>query len=433
MRRLTGRIPDLDMLEPIANAAYPPGVEPERGPVHVHEAMHGVVVEVLAATVTGDVDPAVRELFERGGSWFPTAHHWFRFCAGPLAAAFDRPARTVRTRPVPRRAVAQLRIGGVDRLGVASARRQALTGERIAGHLGRTVFGQEAALQRIGVVVATHVAKRAPARPAVVMLLGPTGVGKTSSVLALPATVHALAGRRLLVHRVDCNELTESIQVTRLIGTSPGYVGFTDRPPLIRALRRPGCVLLLDEIEKAHRSVFERVLLNLIDAGRITAANGKQVDARGAIICLTSNLGAAGLAARLETIGDADRFARERACQDHLLGAGLPPELVGRIGAFAVFGPLDTAAREQAAYRALHELAAEFGIRLVDIAEPIAGAICDVADASGLGARALVHAARDLAGEALAALVPEGVTVARLLAGPPVQAVSAVTLHDGRR
>jgi ATP-dependent Clp protease ATP-binding subunit ClpA len=274
--------------------------------------------------------------------------------------------------------------------------------------------------------VATQLAKTCPARPGSVMLLGPTGSGKTTTVEALPRALCSLGHRGAHLHRVDCSELTEPIQQTRLLGSPPGYVGYVSEPPLFTALARTGCILLLDEVEKAHPEIVEDAFLNLLDAGRLMKPQGGQVDAAHAVIALTTNLAADALASRLHRVAPENRWAVQQACREVLVEEGLPPELVGRIGAFAVYRPLGADAMRAAATGAIRAVAAEYGMTAAEIDPVLAEVVVDIAGETQLGARALHHAAAELLGEALADAASEGLTGAVAFEpGPPPRVVPA--------
>ena len=137
------------------------------------------------------------------------------------------------------------------------------------------------------------------------LFLGPSGVGKTELARSL---AEFLFDDEQAMVRIDMSEYMEKHAVSRLIGAPPGYVGYEEGGQLTEAVRRrPYCVLLLDEVEKAHPDVFG-VLLQVLDDGRLTDGQGRTVDFRNAVICMTSNLGSAHLA--LGVLGDAG--ARER-------------------------------------------------------------------------------------------------------------------------
>ena len=158
-------------------------------------------------------------------------------------------------------------------------------------HIKKRIIGQDEA-----VAVVAKAIRRARAglkderRPIGVFLsLGPTGVGKTELVRAL---AEFMFGSEDSLVRLDMSEFMERHTVARLIGAPPGYVGYDDGGQLTEAVRRKGyCVILLDEIEKAHPDVFN-ILLQIFDDGHLTDSKGRKVDFRNAIIVMTSNIGA---------------------------------------------------------------------------------------------------------------------------------------------
>jgi ATP-dependent Clp protease ATP-binding subunit ClpB len=161
-------------------------------------------------------------------------------------------------------------------------------------HLGEElherVIGQDEAVQAVAdAVVRARSGLKDPNRPiGSFLFLGPTGVGKTELARALAETL--FDDERAMV-RIDMSEYQERHTVARLIGAPPGYIGFEEGGQLTEAVRRrPYCVLLFDEIEKAHHDVFN-VLLQLLDDGRLTDSQGRTVDFKNTIVIMTSNLG----------------------------------------------------------------------------------------------------------------------------------------------
>jgi len=161
---------------------------------------------------------------------------------------------------------------------------------RMEQHLGGRVVGQDEALRAVSDAVRRSRAGLGdPNRPiGSFLFLGPTGVGKTETCKAL---AEFLFDTEEALIRVDMSEYMEKHAVSRLIGAPPGYVGYEEGGALTEAVRRrPYCVVLMDEIEKAHPDVFN-VLLQLLDDGRLTDGQGRTVDFKNTIVVMTSNIG----------------------------------------------------------------------------------------------------------------------------------------------
>ena len=170
------------------------------------------------------------------------------------------------------------------------------------------------------------------------IFLGPTGVGKTELCKAL---AEVLFDSDQAVVRIDMSEFGEKHNVSRLIGAPPGYVGYEEGGRLTEAVRRrPYSVVLLDEIEKAHRDVFN-VLLQVLDDGRLTDGQGRTVDFTNTIVVMTSNIGSQAIQQITQEGGTAEDI--KNAVQD-ILKAQFLPEFLNRVDETIVFSPLN---REQ--------------------------------------------------------------------------------------
>ena len=162
---------------------------------------------------------------------------------------------------------------------------------RMEEELHKRVIGQEVAITAVSKAIRrSRAGIKDPKRPAgSFIFLGPSGVGKTELARTL---ADFLFGDEEAMVRIDMSEYMEKHAVSRLVGSPPGYIGYDEGGQLTEAVRRkPYSVLLLDEIEKAHPDVFN-ILLQILEDGRLTDAQGRTVDFRNAIVIMTSNIGA---------------------------------------------------------------------------------------------------------------------------------------------
>ena len=202
--------------------------------------------------------------------------------------------------------------------------------------LHERVIGQDEAVQKVSeAILRSRAGIQDPNRPlGSFLFLGPTGVGKTELAKAL---AQALFDDEKNMVRIDMSEYMEKFSVSRLIGAPPGYVGYDEGGQLTEAVRRhPYCVVLFDEVEKAHPDVFN-VLLQVLDDGRITDSQGRTVDFKNTILIMTSNLGSEYI---LEGISDGSITPEAREQVDRLLKTRFRPEFLNRIDEIVCYKPL---------------------------------------------------------------------------------------------
>jgi ATP-dependent Clp protease ATP-binding subunit ClpC len=334
-------------------------------------------------------------------------HHGVVFAVDALAAAVAWSARYIPDRALPDKAVGILDLAGaqaqrrgdrevgreqvaavvsetagvpVERLletdGARMLRLEELMGDRIVGH--------SEALGRIARVLRRNASGFRSRRPiGSFLLLGPTGVGKTETAKAIAECLfhspHAMT-------RLDLSEYAEAHAVARLVGAPPGYIGHEAGGQLTDAVRkRPYQVLLLDEIEKAHRDVLE-AFLQVFDDGRMTDGRGRVVDFTNVVIAMTSNIGSE--ISRPTTRGrigfGGQKTARDvQGYADAVCAAArsaLPPELYNRIDEVIAFAPLGRDDVAEVARRMLRALAEDLegarGVAL-DVSDDAIGALLD--------------------------------------------------------
>ena len=203
--------------------------------------------------------------------------------------------------------------------------------------LHERVIGQDEAVEKVcEAILRSRAGIQNPNRPiGSFLFLGPTGVGKTELAKAL---AQALFDDEKNMVRIDMTEYMEKHSVSRLIGAPPGYVGYDEGGQLTEAVRRrPYCVVLFDEVEKAHPDVFN-VLLQVLDDGRITDSQGRTVDFKNTIIILTSNLGSSAILEGIDENGNITEAARKQV--EGMLKTQFRPEFLNRLDEIVFYKPL---------------------------------------------------------------------------------------------
>jgi ATP-dependent Clp protease ATP-binding subunit ClpB len=209
-------------------------------------------------------------------------------------------------------------------------------------NLKKRVVGQDEALEAVANAIRrSRAGLQDENRPiGSFIFMGTTGVGKTELARAL---AEFLFDDEKAMVRIDMSEYMEKFSVSRLIGAPPGYVGYEEGGQLTEAVRRkPYCVLLLDEIEKAHQDVFN-ILLQVLDEGRLTDSKGKTVNFKNTIIIMTSNLGSSIIQEQLQFINNENKteiMGELRLRLFELLKATIRPEFLNRIDEILLFKPL---------------------------------------------------------------------------------------------
>jgi ATP-dependent Clp protease ATP-binding subunit ClpC len=305
-------------------------------------------------------------------------------------------------------------------------RLEALVAERVVGHTR--------AIERIAAVLRRNASGFRSRRPiGSFLLLGPTGVGKTETAKAI---AECLFHSPDAMTRLDLSEYAESHAIARLIGAPPGYVGFEAGGHLTESVRRrPYQVILLDEIEKAHRDVLE-AFLQVFDEGRMTDGRGRTIDFSNTVIVLTSNLGVEAAAANASRarIGFGARRSHEEEEAAHEAAivaaarAGLPPELFNRFDEVLAYAPLGRGDVAEVARRMLvslgNELEAQRGVKL-DVSE---AAIDALLDAGGFDATMGARPMRRAIGRLIEAPIAEMILRGQLRRGD----VATVDVEGGR-
>ncbi|MFS4580606.1 ATP-dependent Clp protease ATP-binding subunit ClpA [Phaeobacter sp. C3_T13_0] len=306
-------------------------------------------------------EPSVEDSIEilKGLKPYFEEHHGIRFTSDAIKSAVELSARYINDRKLPDKAIDVIdEAGAAQHLVVESKRRKTIGVKEIEAvvakiarippknvskddaevlkdlerSLKRVVFGQDAAIDALSSAIKlARAGLREPEKPiGNYLFAGPTGVGKTEVAKQLADTL----GVELL--RFDMSEYMEKHAVSRLIGAPPGYVGFDQGGLLTDGVdQHPHCVLLLDEIEKAHPDVFN-ILLQVMDNGQLTDHNGRTVNFRNVVLIMTSNAGASEQAKAAIGFGRDRREGEDTAAIERTF----TPEFRNRLDAVISFAPL---------------------------------------------------------------------------------------------
>jgi len=333
-------------------------------------------------------EPSVPDAIEimKGLKPYFEKFHKLRYTNEAVKAAVELSARYIHDRKLPDKAIDVIDETGASQMLLPESRRKKTIGvkeiettiatmarippktvskddaevlQHLEESLERVVYGQDDAIKKISAAIKlARAGLRDQEKPiGSYLFAGPTGVGKTEVARQLASTL----GVELI--RFDMSEYMERHTVSRLIGAPPGYVGFDQGGLLTDGVdQHPHCVLLLDEIEKAHPDLFN-ILLQVMDHGKLTDHNGKQVDFRNVIIVMTTNAGAADLAK------SAYGFTRQKREGDDIeaINRMFSPEFRNRLDAVISFGQLPRAVVAKVVDKFVMQLEAQLADRNVTI------------------------------------------------------------------
>jgi ATP-dependent Clp protease ATP-binding subunit ClpA len=333
-------------------------------------------------------EPSVGDAIEilKGLKPYFEDYHRLRYTNDAIKAAVDLSVRYIHDRKLPDKAIDVIDESGAAQMLLPESKRKKTIGVKeientiatmarvppktvskddaevlgnLEAALRRVVYGQDKAIEALsGSIKLARAGLREPEKPIGSYLFsGPTGVGKTEVARQLAASLG------VPIHRFDMSEYMERHTVSRLIGAPPGYVGFDQGGLLTDNVdQTPHCVLLLDEIEKAHPDLFN-ILLQVMDHGKLTDHNGKQVDFRNVILIMTTNAGASDMAKA------AYGFTRTKREGDDVeaINRLFTPEFRNRLDATITFGHLTPEVTKKVVEKFVLQLEAQLADRAVSI------------------------------------------------------------------
>ena len=368
-------------------------------------------------------------------------YHKLRYTADAIKAAVELSAKYINDRKLPDKAIDVIDELGASQMLLPESRRKKVVNVRdveeivakiaripaksvskddaealktLEADLGRVVYGQDAAIHALASAIKlARAGLRQPEKPIGSYLFsGPTGVGKTEVAKQLASVL----GVEFL--RFDMSEYMERHTVSRLIGAPPGYVGFDQGGLLTDGIdQHPHCVLLLDEIEKAHGDLFN-ILLQVMDHGKLTDHNGKKIDFRNVVMIMTTNAGASDAAKDAIGFGRGKREGEDEEAIKKLF----TPEFRNRLDSIISFAPLTRATIDKVVEKFVLELEAQLADRDVtfDLTPEATRWLGEKGYDDAFGARPLARVIQDnikkpLADEILFGKLKEGGTVRVLL------------------
>ncbi len=368
-------------------------------------------------------------------------YHKIRYTADAIRAAVELSAKYINDRKLPDKAIDVIDELGAGQMLLPESRRKKVVGVKdveeviakiaripsksvskddaealktLEADLGRVVYGQDKAIHALASAIKlARAGLRQPEKPIGSYLFsGPTGVGKTEVAKQLAK----IMGVEFL--RFDMSEYMERHTVSRLIGAPPGYVGFDQGGLLTDGIdQHPHCVLLLDEIEKAHGDLFN-ILLQVMDHGKLTDHNGKKIDFRNVVMIMTTNAGASDAAKDAIGFGRGKREGEDEEAIKKLF----TPEFRNRLDATIGFAPLSRATIDKVVEKFVLELEAQLADRDVtfDLAPEATRWLGEKGYDDAFGARPLARVIQDnikkpLADEILFGALKDGGTVRVLL------------------
>ena len=368
-------------------------------------------------------------------------YHKLRYTADAIKAAVELSAKYINDRKLPDKAIDVIDELGASQMLLPESRRKKVVNVRdveeivakiaripaksvskddaealktLEADLGRVVYGQDAAIHALASAIKlARAGLRQPEKPiGSYLFTGPTGVGKTEVAKQLASVL----GVEFL--RFDMSEYMERHTVSRLIGAPPGYVGFDQGGLLTDGIdQHPHCVLLLDEIEKAHGDLFN-ILLQVMDHGKLTDHNGKKIDFRNVVMIMTTNAGASDAAKDAIGFGRGKREGEDEEAIKKLF----TPEFRNRLDSIISFAPLTRATIDKVVEKFVLELEAQLADRDVtfDLTPEATRWLGEKGYDDAFGARPLARVIQDnikkpLADEILFGKLKEGGTVRVLL------------------